>query len=339
VSDSGSNVLDHILDSIDPASVAQATAAAQKLMRSGIGNENDGLAALATRLCAARHSPQPNLTKKSVIVIAADHGVASPGVDLGENNPTLAGIQMMERGEAALNTAARSAEANMVLVDVGIRGGDRIDVGKGVLSFRIGDSTKNFSKEPAMTMEQANAAIQTGVALAFSLADAGLDLLALGHLAAGSQPASVAMVAALTGADPKQLSEVDADVVEQALRVHSLGEAHSASHSPIEILSLVGGFDIGVLAGIILAASSIYVPILLDGHGTSAAALLAARLKPEVQGYLFASHGGGIAAHAHALDALRLDPLFAVGLAHGEGTAGLLAMPMLDAAARVLAEA
>jgi nicotinate-nucleotide--dimethylbenzimidazole phosphoribosyltransferase len=327
------DVLDQIIDAISPASVAQATGATQALMRSGLASQHGGLSEVAARLCAARHAPRPTLKDKIAVVVAADHGVASPGIDLGESSPTVQAIRFMAEGSAAINAAARSAGAQLVLVDTGIRGGDAMDLGPGVLSFRAGNGTEDFCDGDAMTVDQAEAAVQTGIALAFSLADAGLDILALGQVAAGSQPTSAALVAALTGLAPAELSPDDQDVVDKALRLHDVEGC-----SPLELLSKVGGFDIAVMTGMILAAASINVPVVLDGHGSSAAALLAQRMSPHVRGYLFASHRGGIAAHAAALKALQLEPLFAVGLAQGEGTGAVLALPMLDAAAQVMAE-
>jgi nicotinate-nucleotide--dimethylbenzimidazole phosphoribosyltransferase len=333
-----SEVLDQIIESIEPASVVEATHAAQRLLRAELGAEAGSMGAIATRLCAARHSKEPQLSNKQVVVVAADHGVAMAGIDLGEDNPTAQGIMQMARGEAAINAAVRGAEASLVLVDAGIRGGEKIELGRGVLSFRIGDGTKNMSVVPAMSLDEASAAVQTGIAIAFSLADAGLDLLALGQFAAGAQPVSVALISALSGTPPHELSPSDREIVSKTLREHGLDRKDHGT-PPLKLLAQVGGFDLGVLTGLILAAASIHVPILLDGHGTSAAALLAARFKPEVRGYLFASHSGGIPAHKLALQELKLEALFAVGLAQGEGTGAVLAMPMLDAAARVLSEA
>jgi len=326
-------VLDQIIESISPASIAQATGATQALMRSGLAAQHGGLAEVATRLCAARHAPRPKLDDKTVVVLASDHGVASPGIDLGESSPTVQALRLMAEGGAAINAAARSASTQLVLVDVGIRGGDTMDLGMGVLSFRAGNGTENFCDGDAMTESQAEAAIQTGIALTFSLADAGLDILALGQVAAGSQPTSTALVAAITKESPASLSPLDADVVEKALRLHDTSDC-----TPTELLAKLGGYDIAVMTGMILAAASINVPVVLDGHGSSAAALVAHALSPHIRGYLFASHGGGIPAHAAALRALSLEPLFAVGLAQGEGTGAVLALPMLDAAARVMAE-
>ncbi len=332
-----SEVLDQIVESIAGGSVAEATSAAQRLLRAELGAEQGSMGELATRLCAARHSSDPQLGNKQVVVVAADHGVAMAGIDLGSENPTAQGIMHISRGGAAINAAVRSADALLVLVDAGIRGGDKLDLGRGVLSFRIGDGTQNFCESAAMSLEEASAAVQTGIAIAFSLADAGLDLLALGQLAAGGQPSSVALVAAMTGASPEELSPADREIVDKALRLHGLDKAGHDT-APLKLLSLVGGYEIGVFTGLILAAASIHVPVLLDGHGTSAAALLATRFKAEVRDYLFAGHAGGIAAHKRALQELKLDPLFAVGLAQGEGTGAVLAIPMLCAAARVLSE-
>lgn len=330
-----SEVLDQILASIEPGSVAEATSAAQRLMRAELGAGQSDLGALATRLCAARHSTGPELERKQVVVVAADHGVATAAIDLGPENPTAQGLMQMARGQAALNAAVRSAEAQLVLVDAGIRGGDSLDLGPGVLSFRCGDGTADFTKTAAMSIEEAHAAVQTGVAIAFSLADAGMDLMALGQLAAGAQTSSMAIVAALSGAAVDGAGP-ESTIVRNALALHGLDQVGHKT-APLEILSMVGGYELAVLTGLILAAASIRVPVLLDGHGTSAAALLAARCKAEVRDYLFASHAGGIPAHKCALRELALEPLFAVGLAQGEGTGAALAMPMLDAAARALA--
>ncbi|MCP4443922.1 MAG: nicotinate-nucleotide--dimethylbenzimidazole phosphoribosyltransferase [Myxococcales bacterium] len=326
-------VIDQIVESICPASVAQATGAAQALLRSGLASQHGGLAGVATRLCAARHAPRPKLDDKVAVVVAADHGVASPGIDLGDNSPTVSGLLLIAEGGAAINAAARSASTQLVLVDAGIRGGESIDLGQSVLSFRAGNGTENFCEGCAMSEDQAENALQTGIALAFSLADVGLDILALGQVAAGSQPTSAAIVAAITAQSPAALSPDDQDVVDKALRLHDLGDC-----SAIELLLRVGGFDIAVMTGMILAAASINVPVVLDGHGSSAAALVAHKMSPHIRGYLFVSHSGGIPAHVAALKALELEPLFAVGLAQGEGTGAVLALPMLDAAARVIAE-
>lgn len=326
-------VVDHIVGSVTAASEAQATAVVQRLRRSAGAEGLGGLEAVAGRLAAARHSPAPCLEHKVALVVAADHGVAAPGVDLGPQHPTMVAVDLMARGGAAVNSAARTADANLILVDAGIRGGDRHDLGRGVLSFRIGDGTADLTRGPAMRPDDALHALQTGIALLFSLADAGLDVLALGAVAAGGEPSSAALVAALTGRSPASLGATDAEVVTAALAANA-----TDPDDPIAVLAALGGFEIGVLAGAVLAAASINVPVVLDDHATSAAALVATRVAPATRGYLFASHAGAAPCHRAALAELGLRPLFDLGLAHGEGTGAILALPMLDAASRVIRE-
>ena len=325
-------VLDHILDSISPASGAQAAGARQRLAKR-IGAQSLGaLEQLAERLAGARHAPRPRVADKLVVVCAADHGVADPGVDLGDNNPTAIAVRYIAEGGAAINTVARTAGAKVVVVDCGVRGmaGDaRTDV----LTFRLGNGTADITRGAAMTPVDALTAIQTGIALAFSLADRGLDVLALGQLAVGGQPASAAVVCALADLELADVPEADRAAVESALRENSPNTV-----TPLEVLSSLGGFEVGMLTGLLLGAASIHVPIVLDDHGTSAAALIAAGLSPHVRGYLIAAHAGSSPVHRHALSALGLAPLFDLGLAHGEGAGAALALPMIDTAAALLDE-
>jgi nicotinate-nucleotide--dimethylbenzimidazole phosphoribosyltransferase len=322
-------VLDHVVASIGPASKAQAAGAHQRLAARP-GGAGGGLEQLAIRLAAARHSPHPRLERRALILCAADHGVADPGVDLGDGAPAVVAMRHIAGGTAALNAAARAAAARLVLVDCGVRGGEQHPLGAGIIPFRVGDGTADITAGPAMTPVDAVIAVQTGIALLTSIADEGIDLIALGQLGPGSQPVTGALIAALTG-EPAQSFGADAAAITAAQAANP-----SPGGEPLELLSLFGGFELGVLAGIILAAAAIDLPIVLDDHGTWAAALVAARLAPPAAEYLFAAHPGGSPGHRAALTALGLSPIFELGLAHGEGTGAVLALPVLDAAAGLL---
>jgi nicotinate-nucleotide--dimethylbenzimidazole phosphoribosyltransferase len=328
-------VLDHILASVTEVSGAQRAAAEERLRRrvpdaDGLGK----LVGIASWLAAARHAPRPSVARRKALIVAADHGVADPGVDLGEHAPTVVALRHVAAGKAAVCAAARSADAGMVVIDAGVRGGERHDLGRGTLGFRVGDGTPSIADRPAMTPPSALAALTTGIAVLFSMADDGLDLLALGQIGPGAQPVSGAVVAALAGAPLEAFGE-DAALIGRALEANPV-----VGGSALEVLGAVGGYDLGVLAGAILGAASIHIPIVLDDHMTWAAALIAARLQPAAAGYLVAAHAGGASAgHRRALAALELAPIFDLGLAHGEGTGALLAVPLIDAAARVLGEA
>jgi nicotinate-nucleotide--dimethylbenzimidazole phosphoribosyltransferase len=327
-------VLDHIIESITEASRAQAAAVRERLKREELAQEGDALLDVTARLAGARHSPRPSLTNKVAAVVAADHGFASPGVDLGENQPSLLALRLMAEGGAALNSAARSADTSLVLIDAGIWGGDRFDIGPGVLSFRVGNGTADFRKTSAMSEADAIAGLQTGIAIAFSLADTGLDVMALGHLGLGGKVSSLALTSALLGLSLSELcdDERDLEVAREALACH--GDALT----PLGALAAVGGYEIAVLAGLVLACASVHVPVVLDGEATAAAALVAVRLCPSASGYLFAAHSGGKVLRALTAE-LQLNPLFAMGLSHGEGTGSVMALSMLEAAGRVVREA
>ncbi len=331
-------LLDHILSSILPASGAMQAAATSSIERRLAQGDSLGkLGAAAGRLAAARHSPRPALTARAVIVCAADHGLAWPGVDLGVDGPAAAALRVIAAGESAVSAAARTAGAAQVLVDAGVRGGDHLDLGRGILSFRLADGTASILEGPAMPREVAEAGLSTGIALAISLADATLDLVALGQIGPGSEVASGARIAALTGAAPEAIAPDDSDAIRKALAANPIASGE-AKDDPLGALAALGGLEIAIQVGVVLACASIHVPVVLDDHGTWAAALVAARLAPATTGYLFAAHAGARPGYRAALGALGLEPLFDLGLSHGEGTGALLAVPLLEAACRVLSD-
>ena len=331
-------LLDHILTSILPASGAMQAAATTAIERRLPQGESLGkLGAAAGRLAAARHAPHPSVTARAVIICAADHGLAWPGVDFGADGPAATALRLIASGESAVSAAARTAGAAQVLVDAGVRGGENIDLGRGVLSFRLADGTASIFEGPAMARDVAEAGLTTGIALAVSLADASLDLVALGQIGPGSEVASGALIAALAGAEPAAIAPDDADAIARALAANS-DAARDARDDPAGALAALGGLEIAIQVGVILACASMHVPVVLDDHGTWAAALVAARLAPHTTGYLFAAHAGARPGYRAALSALGIEPLFDLGLSHGEGTGALLAVPLLDSAARVLGD-
>jgi nicotinate-nucleotide--dimethylbenzimidazole phosphoribosyltransferase len=183
-----------------------------------------------------------------------------------------------------------------------------------------------------MTADCAVHAVQAGIALALSLGENDTDLIALGGVGAGSATSAAAVIAALCGVPASEFESDDAAIIAEALALH-----RPDSTAPLQVLAAVGGFEIGVLTGVILAASSIRIPVVLDDAVTVAAGLLAATLQPNVGRYLIASHTVP-RGYRSAFDKLELEPLFGVRMSHGEGTGALLALPMIVAATGVVAE-
>ncbi len=333
----GRVVLDHILESITAASGAQAAGARMRLGEGGAADDDETknelapMAQLAIRLAAARHSPRPALRDKSLVILCGDHGVAIAHDARGEANPTVVAVRHIASGQAAVNAVARGGGARLIIVDCGIRGAEHIDLGAGVIRFRVCDGTRDFTSEPAMTPVDTLMSVETGIALLFSLVDQELDVLALGHVGAGSHVAAAAIVSAMTGTHPRELAPDHEEALVAAANAHALNSAR-----PLDLLARVGGPELGMMVGMILAAASVNIPVVLDDLGTGAAALIAHGLAPHIDGYLFASHGGTTPTHRHALRALGLTAHIDAGLSHGEGAGAGLALPTLEAAARLL---
>jgi nicotinate-nucleotide--dimethylbenzimidazole phosphoribosyltransferase len=318
--------------SIEPASEPHASMAGAE---SAAGMADAELRALAGRLAAAQHAMPPQLGRRCIVVCAADHGITAHrevhldsafGLLPDHDAPTRSALRHLIADHSAVRTTAYAAGASLVMVDCGTRGAGALE---GVLDLRVGAGTADIRLGPAMSRSEAALSVRTGMALLLSLAEHGLDVVGLGQVAVGTRPVSSALIAVLTGAAPDVFGQTDRDAVAAALAANPVDPG-----DPLAVLAGLGGFEIGALAGLTLAAASLRIPVVLDDHGTSAAALLAARWQPAVAGYLFAAHPGTTPAHRQALAALGLTPLYGQTVSHGEGTAAAMALPLLDSAAR-----
>jgi nicotinate-nucleotide--dimethylbenzimidazole phosphoribosyltransferase len=307
------------------------------------------LEALAVQLAGIRGRLVTAVERPAIVVFAGDHGVTRQGVSPYPSDVTRQMVANFVAGGAAINALARSAGAELVVVDVGVAG-EPIPapaISDGRFSFvtdRVADGTRNFAVEPAMTMAETLAAIQVGSRCVESLATGGCDLLGVGEMGIGNTTSSSAIVAALTGRPA-------ADVTGRGTGLDDAGVRHKAAvidaalarHAPdpdrpLDVLAAVGGLEIAALVGAILAAAGDGIPVVLDGFITAAAALVAARLAPSLPARLIASHRSAEPGHRIVLDTLGLEPILDLGLRLGEGTGAALAMPLIASAARILGE-
>jgi nicotinate-nucleotide--dimethylbenzimidazole phosphoribosyltransferase len=308
-------VLRHVIRSITAASIPHGEAARQRIASANA----PVLERLATALGGAQHTGRPRSARRTIVVCAGDHGVGDPGVALGASHPTAVAARAIAAGSAALAQIARASRTEIVVVDAGTR--EPTEMPACTVQLGRGPS-RDLMAGPAMTIVDAALALEAGIALAVSLADGGLDLLVVGALGVGAEVASAALLGAALGAPPTGLR----DVVAEAAGAHG---AAMAGSSPLERLAALGGPETGVLAGLMLAAASTHVPVILDGYATGAAALVAAALAPAVTGYLIAAHAGAFT-HTRILAYLGLRPVFEVGLGHGEGTGAAMVLPWID---------
>jgi nicotinate-nucleotide--dimethylbenzimidazole phosphoribosyltransferase len=251
-------------------------------------------------------------------------------------------VQVFCAGGAAVNAIAETVGARVAVLDVGVAG----DAGRHprLRRARVRDGTADLSEEPAMTREEATRAILAGAGLAEELVVSGADLLVLGDMGIANTTVAACLTATFTGQDPVAVTGPGsgAGAVMLARKVQTVVRAlalHSPdSTDPVGALAAVGGLEHAALVGVILSGAADRIPVVLDGVSASAAALAATALCPAALGYLIAGHRSTEPGATVALAQLGLDPLLDLGVRLGEGAGGLLAVPVVAAAARVLAQ-
>lgn len=300
------------------------------------------LESLAERIASITGQPRPRLEARLVVVAAGDHGVAGQGVSAYPSEVTGQMVGNFLAGGAAINVLADHAGARVVIVDAGVAAETPA---LGLRRLRLGPGTADITAHAAMTREQAEAAIAAGIAIvAEERAASGVDIVACGEMGIGNTTAAAAIIAAVTGLPPRAVTGrgtgVDDDRFER--KVAAIEQA-LARHRPdptdgIGMLAAVGGYELGVLAGIFLGAAASRVPAVVDGLISGAAAMIAAAIAPHAEPYLIASHRSAEPGHAVLLEHLRLDPLLDLGLRLGEGTGAALGITLCVAACRLLDE-
>ncbi len=297
---------------------------------------------LATRLAAITGQPRPRLEQRVIVVAAADHGVTARGVSAYPAEVTGQMVANFLAGGAAINVLADHAGARVRVVDAGVA----TDTGSDprLETIRLGPGTADMTAGPAMSRELAERALAAGIAIVEDERAAGLDLVGCGEMGIGNTTSAAAIISAVTGRPPATVTgrgtgiddathALKVDAVETALRVNRPDPADG-----VELLAKVGGFEIGVLAGVYLGAAARGVPAMVDGVISGSAALIATAIEPNVREYLIASHRSPEPGHTATLEALQLDPLLELDMRLGEGTGAALGMTICVAACRLLDE-
>jgi nicotinate-nucleotide--dimethylbenzimidazole phosphoribosyltransferase len=305
---------------------------------------------VSVRLAGLAGSCPPPLPEPAcVAVFAADHGVHAQGVTPWPQEVTAQMVANFLAGGAVVNAFAAQAGAEVTVVDVGVAAD--LEPVPGLLPRKIARGTADFTEGPAMTRDQATAALVTGAEIARDLVAAGNRCLVTGDMGIANTTASAALICAFTGADPADVTGrgtgIDAatyarkiDVVCRGLDRHRLGAPGAPGlpepADPVGVLAAFGGFEHAALAGFILGAAALRIPVILDGVIAGAAALAAVALAPDATAACFAGHRSAEPGHAVTLSYLGLRPLVDLGLRLGEGTGAVLALPLVQSAARAL---
>jgi nicotinate-nucleotide--dimethylbenzimidazole phosphoribosyltransferase len=296
--------------------------------------------------------PPPVPVPAAVVVFAADHGVVAEGVTPWPQEVTAQMVANFVSGGAAINVLARAAGASVTVVDVGVATPlpPACDGAPGLVRRPLGPGTANLAIEPAMDPATCRAALDLGAELAADLVagrplSTGAAALVTGEMGIGNTTAAAAVIAALTGrpaaevtgrgtgVDDAGLARKTA-VVEQALARH----AGAVAAGPLETLAALGGYEIAALAGFLVGGAAAGVPVLVDGLIADAALLVAERLVPGVAARCIAGHRSTEPGATVVLDELGMVPVLDLDLRLGEGSGACLALPIVEAAARILTE-
>jgi nicotinate-nucleotide--dimethylbenzimidazole phosphoribosyltransferase len=326
----------------DQSARAQATARLERLTMPhwALGRLLD----LAVDLAGMTSSLRPAVERKTVVTMAADHGVVAQGVSAYPQEVTVQMVANIVNGGAGINALARQAGAQVMVVDMGVAGDLRplIESGR-LLSKRVGPGTKNMAVGPAMTREEAVRALEAGIEVALELGPS-TDIFGTGEMGIGNTTPSSAIVAALSGARSVEVAGRgtgldDAGLERKVEQLTAILELNRVDpNDPIDVLSKVGGFEIGGIAGLILGAASLRKPVLVDGFVSTAGALIAQRLCPRSADYMIAAHLSGERGHRIALGLLGKRPLLDLEMRLGEGTGAALAMNLVEAAVNVMTQ-
>ena len=296
----------------------------------------------ATIYASIKGSPDATIKHKVVFTMAGDHGVSSEGVSVFPQEVTRQMVKNFLDGGATISVLARHVGARVVVVDCGVKADfEPVD---GLKIKKIGYGTDNIAHGPAMSRGQAIESLEAGIESFNEELLNGIDIIATGDMGIANTTPSSAIIACLTGTDLGKVTGrgtgLDDKGVDKKINVinTALDVNKPDPSDPIDVLSKVGGFEIGGIAGLCLAAASHRTPVLIDGFISTAAALIACSIEPKVNNYLISSHASTENGHNIALDKLQKKAILNLNLRLGEGTGAVLAMSLIEAGVKILTQ-
>jgi nicotinate-nucleotide--dimethylbenzimidazole phosphoribosyltransferase len=300
---------------------------------------------LAEDLAGMTDSMEPPVKNKTVVVMAADHGIAEDGVSKYPREVTGQMIyNFVEKKGAGINALARCVNADVVVVDMGVAADiSTLVEERKIISKSVRQGTDNIATGPAMSRPEAVSSVEAGIEVANELSPS-TDIFGTGDMGIGNTTPSAAIAAVMTGMNPAEVTDRGTGIDDEHLeRKIALIEKAISTNRPdpadgLDVLAKVGGFEIGGIAGLILGAAAHRKPVLVDGFISTAGALIAQALCPTACDYMIAAHCSVEKGHRRMHEKLGKKPLLDLNLRLGEGTGAALAMNIVEAAARVLTE-
>ncbi len=301
---------------------------------------------LAKQIVGITSKENPKLRNKVIFTLAADHGVTEEGVSAYPKEVTSQMVYNFLNGGAGINVLANHVGARVIVVDIGVA--EKIKYQKlNIKNFKdkkINFGTKNMAAGPAMSKDEAVKSIQAGIEVLEEELKTGVDIVGTGDMGIGNTTPSSAITAVFTKKPVEDITGrgtgINDSVFKNKIRVikEALKINNPNPDDPIDVLAKVGGFEIGGLAGIILAAAFRKIPVVIDGFISGAAALIAFHIQPKVKDYLIPAHCSVEKGHKVILEHIGLKPLFNLDLRLGEGTGAALGIGLADAAIKILTQ-
>lgn len=336
-------LLNQTIENIEEVSIDPDGEIRDRLNKLAIPSGSLGrLEEFATVYASIKGSINAPIRHKVVFTMAGDHGVSSEGVSAFPQEVTRQMVENFLEGNAAINIFARHVGARVVIVDCGVNAD--FEPREGLKIKKVGYGTGNIAHGPAMSTEQAVQSLEVGIEVLNEEFCNGLDIVATGDMGIANTTPSSAIIACLTELDVSEVTgrgtgldnwevERKIGIIERALDINKLDPS-----DPIDVLAKVGGFEIGGIAGLCLAAASHKIPVLIDGFISTAAALIACAIEPKVNGYIIASHVSAENGHRIALEKLGKKAILDLNLRLGEGTGAVLGLNLVEAGVKILTQ-
>src|SRR5574341_25620 len=287
--------LENLISQIGPLDEkAMAAARARQDMLTKPPGSLGRLESLSLQLAGITGDPRPHIRHKVILTMAGDHGVVDEGVSAYPQAVTPQMVLNFLRGGAAINVLARHIGARVVVVDMGVAA--RLDPHPDLVDKKVAPGTANMAHGPAMSREQAVQALLAGAEVVQAELGRGLDILGSGDMGIGNTTPSAAIAAAMTGHSPAEVVGRGTGVDDAGLsrKIAAVQRALTANRpdprDALDVLAKVGGFEIGGLAGAMLAAAAARRPVMVDGFISTAAAMIAVGLAPHARAYLIPAH-------------------------------------------------
>lgn len=340
------SLLERVLSSIKPLDEKAMHAAKQRLDALTKPPGSLGrLEELAIQLAGIMGNPFPEIKRKLLVLAAADHGVAEEGVSAYPQEVTAQMVTNFLNGGAAINVLARHVGMDVLTVDAGVK--NQCPVGAGLLVRKVRGGTSNMCKGPAMERDEAVCLIEAGIDLVQSeIGNKGYDLVATGDMGIGNTTSASAILASFSAgylslerivgrgtgiSDKAWAAKVNAVAAALELNQPDPGD-------PLDVLSKVGGMEIAFLTGCIIGTAACSRPVVVDGFISGSAAMVASRLDRRILEYVIPSHLSAEPGHRAMVELMGLRPVLYMEMRLGEGTGGALAVPIIEAATKIIRE-